>query len=149
METTGPALEAENRGCLHPFLLAQEFSFSWDFHSLLSPEKKTQLLPDGDLGSQQGPASSGGSWQVWSGWRPHSCTWGLETRENRRRLCQSGGKEKHRPSLSWVRKKIHKAHQIPSALAGETEHPDVKKAIYRSISSCQYLNDIHLSGWQV
>lgn len=41
VETTGPALEAENRRCLHFFLLAQKFSFSWDFHSLLSPEKKS------------------------------------------------------------------------------------------------------------
>lgn len=119
-------LEAEHRGCLHPFLLAKEFSFSWIFHSLLSPEKKTQLLLDGDLESQQGPASSGGFWQVWSGWRPHSCTWVLKTRKNGMKLCQSWGKEKHRLGLSWVRKKMHKPHQIPSALAGETEHPDEK-----------------------
>ena len=48
----------------------------------------------------------------------------------------------------WGRR-ISKAHQILSAPAGETEHPDVKKTIYRSYSCCQYLNDIHLSRWQV
>lgn len=53
----------------------------------------------------------------------------------------------HAGSVSGMeKKKIPKAHQIPSAPAGETEHPDVKETIYRSISSCQYLNDIHLSG---
>lgn len=38
VETAGPAWEAQNTGCLHFCLLAQNFSFSWDFHSLLSPE---------------------------------------------------------------------------------------------------------------
>lgn len=107
-ETTGPALEAENRGCLHSFLLAQNSSFSWDFHSLLSPEggKKSQLLLDGDLASQQGPVSSGGYQQVWGGWRAPQLHLGVGTRKNRMRLCQSGGTERQgRSVLSMGEKK--------------------------------------------
>lgn len=78
METTGPALEAENRGCLHSFLLAQEFSFSWDFHSLLSPEKKPssfrmetedrsraqlQVVGSGRSEADEGPTAALGGWK--------------------------------------------------------------------------------------
>lgn len=69
---------------------------------------------------------------------PHSCTWVLRRRKNRVRLCQSGGTEQPGLDLSLAWEKIAKAHQVPSAPAGETEHPDVKKTIYRSISCCQY-----------
>lgn len=52
-ETTGPAFKGRKQ-CLHFFLLAQNFFFPWDFHSLLNPavvggwgkgeKKKNQLL---------------------------------------------------------------------------------------------------------
>lgn len=64
----------------------------------------------------------------------HSCTWVLRTRkqdevmpEQRHRAAQAG-------SVPGTEKRISKAHRIPSDPAGETEHPDVKKTIYRSIS---------------
>lgn len=103
-ETTGPAWEAENRGCLHFFLLAQNFSFSWDFHSRLSPEEKKassfwmetenhsraqfQVVDPDKSGADEGP---------------RSCTWVLETRKHRTRLCQGGGTEQPRldPSQLW------------------------------------------------
>lgn len=58
----------------------------------------------------------------------HRCTWVLKTRKNRMRFCRGGGREQPRLDLSCVwGEKISKAHQILSAPAGETEHPDVKK----------------------
>lgn len=147
LETTDPALETGNRRCLHFFLLAQ--SFFRLSQSLESSEKKTQLLLDGDLQSQQGPVSSGGYWQVWGGWRPLQLHLGVKNEEGQDEVMPE---RRHRAAQAGSVPAMERNTQSSSdslSLSRKTEHPDVKETIYRSISSCQYLNDIHLSGWQV
>lgn len=103
--------------------------------SLESWKKTSQLLLDGDLGpgfkwwvlaslrQTKGPTAALGCWEGGrTGW---GCA-RAEAQSSPGWICP------------WHGKKIAKAHQVPSAPAGETEHPDVKKTIYRSISCCQY-----------
>lgn len=118
METTGPALKAENRGCLHFLLLAQKFSFSGDVHSLLSPEEKNTQLPlEGVLESQQGPVSSGGFWQGWGGCKAPQLRLGVENEQEQDEVIKRRHRAAQAPSVLGT-EKTYKARQILAARAG-------------------------------
>lgn len=84
------------------------------------------------LGRMQGPTAALGCWKrARTGWG-----YKAEAPSSTGSVCPGDGKNIQSSS-------------DPRSPSRRTEHPDVKKTIYRSISSCQYLSDIDLSGWQV
>lgn len=117
VETTGPALKAENRGCLHLFLLAQKFSFSRDVHSLESRGgKTTRLLLEGAWESQQGPVSSGGFWHGGGGCRAPQLHLGVENEQEQDEVTERRHRAAQAPSVPGT-EKTYKARQLPAARA--------------------------------
>lgn len=140
VETAGPAWEAQNTGCLHFCLLAQNFSFSWDFHSLLSPEgeekKKSQLFLlflHGGLESQQGSTFK---WQILARLKlmqSHSWTWALKLKKGTGRLMPRprSGAAHAGPDLSTEKQnKKPELITVPSTPAREKLKPQMPKTLF-------------------
>lgn len=118
METTGAALKAENRGCLHFLLLAQKFSFSGDVHSLLSPEEKKNPAPSG----RRHRITAGPSFKWWvlarlGGCRAPQLHLGVENEQEQDEVIERRHRAAQAPSVLGT-ETTYKARQIPAARAG-------------------------------